>query len=121
MAALEPGSWIEPGPRSAGLDSRTLRVQVAAARELQSRRWGKDLVNSDISASRLIEGGRFSKAGLDALRRASRRLTRSGRGFVRALRVARTVADLAGEAEVGEAEVLEALSYRDAADGARES
>ena len=121
VAALEPGSWIEPGPRSAGLDSRTLRVQVAAARELQSRRWGKDLVNSDISASRLIEDGRFSKAGLDALRRASRRLTLSGRGFVRALCVARTVADLAGKVEVGEAEVLEALSYRDAADGARES
>ncbi len=36
----------------------------------------------------------------------------SGRAFVRVLRLARTLADMAGEAKIGECHLLEAIGYR---------
>ncbi len=121
LAALEPGSWIEPGSHSTGLDSATLRQQVAGARALQAQRWGRGILNSEISSARLLEDGSFSRPGLEVLRRVSTRLALSGRGFVRTLRVARTVGDLAGHQEAGETEILEALSYRASSPGVFES
>ncbi|MEE3200236.1 MAG: YifB family Mg chelatase-like AAA ATPase [Planctomycetota bacterium] len=112
LAALEPGSWVDAGSQPPGLDSATLRQQVGEARALQAARWGKGVVNSEISPALLLEDGSFSRPALEVLRRVSSRLALSGRGFVRALRVARTVADLAGLQEAGEPEILEALSYR---------
>ena len=74
------------------------------------------MTNSSIDASRLIEKGLFYNAALVVLRRASEWMALPGRGFVRALRVARTVAGIAGREEAGEEEMLEALSYRSETD-----
>ena len=46
------------------------------------------------------------------MRAAAKQMNLSGRGFDRILRVARTVADLAGAASISEAHLAEAVSYR---------
>jgi magnesium chelatase family protein len=46
------------------------------------------------------------------LRNAMSRLGWSARAYHRVLKVARTIADLAGDAEIGQAHVAEAIQYR---------
>jgi magnesium chelatase family protein len=57
-------------------------------------------------------------AALKLLREAMSRLALSARAFHRVLKVARTVADLAGRPHVGAGEVAEAIAYRHAGRGA---
>ena len=51
-------------------------------------------------------------AGRTLLAQASEAMRLSARGYTRILRVARTIADLAGVETVGRIHVAEALSYR---------
>jgi magnesium chelatase family protein len=46
------------------------------------------------------------------LEQAMEKLRLSPRGYVRTMRVSRTIADLAGVSEVGRVHVAEALAYR---------
>ncbi|MCB9833737.1 MAG: YifB family Mg chelatase-like AAA ATPase [Planctomycetes bacterium] len=98
-----------------GLDSATLAERVRAARERQlgrARRQGLPPRNA------LLSGTALERAvGLDAERRRRlagqlERLDLSGRAFVRILRLARSLADLADEDRVTEERILEAIQYR---------
>jgi len=90
--------------------SATVRARVLRARALQQHRAGK--VNALLSAAELERDCALD----DELRRlmsdALRRLGLSARAYHRVLRVARTLADLAGEATLGRAQLLESLAYR---------
>jgi magnesium chelatase family protein len=96
-----------------GEPSKTVRARVVAARARQTARTGDArIVNASLS-------GRTGRAALKPspeakalLDRAVDRLTLSARGYQRVLRVARTIADLAGNASVGAPEVAEALGFR---------
>jgi magnesium chelatase family protein len=57
------------------------------------------------------------KDGRDLLAQAAERMKLSARGYHRVLRVARTLADLAGAETVRRVQVAEALSYRRLAPG----
>ena len=59
------------------------------------------------------------KSGLSLLRDAADAMRLSARGYHRVLRVARTLADLDGAADVGRIHLAEALSYRAVADEIR--
>ena len=96
--------------------SDRVRSRVVAARERQRERYAAlDNVrtNTDAPGRWLLACGRITVAARSTLEGAAERLGLSARGYHRALRVARTIADLDGSAEVGESAALEALTYRD--------
>jgi magnesium chelatase family protein len=92
----------------AGESSATVAGRVAAARTMAAARWESCNARAAPSATRATA----SKPALQTLGRAVETGALSGRGFDRALRVARTCADLAGCEVVGRDHVLEALAHR---------
>jgi magnesium chelatase family protein len=100
-----------------GESSAAIRGRVAAARAAQRERFassGGAKTNARIPVRELRRSGAFTDGALSALRSAAGRLALSARAYHRALRVARTVADLDGEVEVARRHALEALAYREA-------
>lgn len=108
VPALSPGELLHPA--EPGENSVVVRERVLAARERQLARQGK--VNRDLSA---VELDQYCVLPDDALRLLEQVMVRhhvSARACHRLLRVARTLADLAGEEAIGSAHLLEALAYR---------
>src|SRR5436190_4778223 len=104
--------------------SREVAARVAAAREIQTRRYaGLDLeavrTNAQAQGPVLEEIAKPDGAGLKLLREAAEAMRLSARGYHRVLRVARTLADLDGSQNVGRVHLAEALSYRALADEVR--
>jgi magnesium chelatase family protein len=99
--------------RPAGGDEETsdcVRERVVRARALQIRRAGKPnhaLTSREVEASCPLE-----PAGRLLLERAMHSLGLSARAFHRVLKVARTIADLAGAEQIQVAHLGEAIGYR---------
>ena len=92
-----------------GESSETVRVRVVAARAVQQRR---GTLNALLSAGATKEHCALDAAGRRLFADAVDRGGMSARGVHRALRVARTIADLAGEERVTALRLAEALQYR---------
>jgi len=92
-----------------GEPSVTVAQRVAGARERQTARQGGP--NARLEPAQ-IDTLAADPDALQFLRHAAERLSWSGRGLHRALKVARTVADLAGAERIGVGHVAEALQFR---------
>ncbi len=96
-----------------GERSEEVRERVIRAREIQYRRWGGDAVtNACVDISLLREACCLGEEEKRFLYLVAERLGFTARGFDRCLRVARTIADLAGREKVGVADLAEAVQYR---------
>ena len=95
---------------NAGENSQTVRSRVTIAYERQQSRQGKP--NSELAPSELDHYVRLGDAEKQLLQMAQQRLNLSARGYHRVLRVARTIADLAGSDAIEIPHLSEALSYR---------
>jgi magnesium chelatase family protein len=83
---------------------------VEAAHRVQLDRQGK--VNADLAAREMESRCVTSAEASALLKRAIERLALSARSYHRILKVARTIADLSGEARIEAAHVAEAVQYR---------
>jgi magnesium chelatase family protein len=85
-------------------------VRVLAARARQHERAGRP--NALLGQRDTLEHCRLAPAEQALLERAVERLHLSARAHQRILRVARTIADLAGSVSIGGAHLGEAIGYR---------
>ncbi len=93
-----------------GENSDTIRARVVAARAVQMARQGKP--NQALTVGELDALAAPSDAAHKLLRSAMDKLGWSGRSYHRVLKVARTIADLAGAQVIEASHVAEAIQYR---------
>src|SRR5574344_816486 len=103
-------SKMQPGEPSA-----SIRDRVTAARRIQEERFKpfKGIHCNAMMTERMLHTFAEPDAqSLDMLRNAMERLKLSARAYSRILKLARTIADLAGTEKVGAAHIAEAIGYR---------
>jgi len=96
-------------------NSQSIRERVLEARALQLHRYGRIRyvrTNSDLGEAVIRRFCLVDEPGLSLLKAAMERLGLSGRAFHRILKVARTIADLAGSDLIETQHVAEAIQYR---------
>jgi magnesium chelatase family protein len=100
-----------------GETSETIRVRVQSARDLQNKRFANgdasDIVcNADMRVGEIRQFCKLQDEGQSLMRAAMTQHNLSARAYHRILKLARTIADLAGSNEIESAHLAEALQYR---------
>ena len=121
VPAVTASDLLLPAPAEG---SAQVAARVARAREIQAQRYAalglpQIRTNAQASGPVLEDIAKLDKSGMALLRDAADAMRLSARGYHRTLRVARTLADLDGAAEIGRIHLAEALSYRALADEMR--
>ena len=111
VQAVSAADLVLPPPAEG---SAEIAARVAQARRVQTRRYAdvRLRTNAEADGALLDRVATPDEAGRKLLAQASEAMRLSARGYTRILRVARTIADLAGAEGVGRIHVAEALSYR---------
>ena len=97
-----------------GEPSSAVRARVEAARERQSVRFeGTPLsCNDDMGPAEIRQFCRVDEVGQSLLKAAMQQMHLSARAYHRVLKLARTIADLAGREHIRATDIAEAIQYR---------
>jgi magnesium chelatase family protein len=111
-----------------GESSQSIRARVQAARDIQSKRFGvrslptsaqsqealhsEIVCNADMRVREIRQFCRLQDEGQSLMRAAMTQLNLSARAYHRILKLARTIANLAGCEEIQSVHLAEALQYR---------
>jgi magnesium chelatase family protein len=98
-----------------GEKSELIRERVIQARKLQKHRFqGQNglLTNATMPSRQVRDHCQLDHESSQLLEQAMEQLNFSARAYDRILKVARTLADLGGEPDIGPAQIMEAIQYR---------
>ena len=119
---VPPVPWKQLRATGAAADGQTseqIRRQVVAARAVQSERFGRDAkgravttTNATMTSRQLRRHCGLDDAGELLLKQAMNELGLSARAHDKVLRIARTIADIEGEAAIASHHLAEAIQYR---------
>ena len=112
---ITPLSFEEMSRTAPGESSAAIRERVIRARRIQEQRYSDEKgihCNAQMNSRLLREYASLDGPCTEMLRTAMTRLQLSARAYDRILRVARTIADLAGSVHIGQEHVAEAIGYR---------
>ena len=121
VPAVKAADLALPPPRE---NSALVAGRVAAARKIQRDRFralgasAQLMTNADADGEMLMRLAPLDAPTQALLVAASEKMKFSARGYHRVLRVARTIADLAGSGSIASAHVTEAIGYRRIRDAA---
>jgi magnesium chelatase family protein len=112
---VTPVSFNELNKERQSEHSSDVRARVIAARQIQAERY-KDtpeiFCNAQMNTKQLRSLCKLADEGNSLLKNAMDRLGLSARAYDRILKVARTIADLANDTDIGTQHLAEAIQYR---------
>jgi len=100
-----------------GESSESIRARVQAARDIQNKRFDQNhssdvICNADMRVGEIRQFCRLQDEGQSLMRAAMSQMQLSARAYHRILKLARTIADLAGSEDILSPHLAEALQYR---------
>lgn len=111
---LSESEIFDSRPDNGNESSQTIRARVITARNLQHQRFkGTDILcNAEMTPSQIKTFCHIGTGSQELLQRAISKMHLSARALDRILRLARTIADLAGHETLDSPHIAEALQYR---------
>lgn len=111
---LNPVDYKDWQKKAEGETSAQIRQRVTAAREIQKERFknSSTTANAFMTVSEIKSFCALPQGGGEILELAMKKLGLSARSLDKILKTARTIADLAGSAEIKKEHIIEVMQYR---------